>query len=1408
MGNPLCTAILTDIFGGLGGITQSALEQGAIIGISSWGFPGAGHPLIIGAFSSSGKTYNGGPFGTGAIGLPCDPFILTEQLEFINGYEVYYTDFYITGLTFFTSAGNEHSCITNGGENHDSQKQTFGNDRYLTGWKMKTGSLIDSIQFQFKLRQCLDCHATFTDTYGNSAGVSKPTLDQGRIAGISQWGFNQNGNALIIKDFNAGSLDITRPCKSFTVNQDDSITGFDIYYDTVNIHGLMFKTRNGNNYDCFPVSNPSTMNWQKESVQDNTRYLIGFTISSLTAINSMRFQFKETKCIRINIFSCKNWAYSSTTNTMQMQFMGSQGASKLFYVNEYAALPINNKDESYYIDYMSGLGNIYSISLSVNDKYGYCMRGINIDFQQSIHKPVISYNFPSTKYFGSGIVLSNTCGFSYRYLSPNVPMIRCISDRLQLNVDSKRGIYKLGIHSCISAQSDISSRAMKNNLYAVIMGKLQGINSYSATSISFLDHYIAGDINLHLVGNLIAGNTQLQTSGGNTVYSEIEGQLIGIKVEVINGDSNEIFTVVSSLWDYLATHLIDNVADLFQVSVANVAVTYTISSSFENYKYFIRFFQPVSITKSTAITVTALNTGGNTAISYTPTLSNPFTDPRVKINIYAILQSQKSLYQLPFKVIMKGTNTNWFDANTECQKKYGTSLAAVQSETEQFLIHGLLSRQPAWIGLHDLSVLTQNTWGWTDGSALTYNSWATGNPTGIGTNDCVQMSTNKGEWNNVDCRNAVVQNFICASPQWGSDTWRQFELNIDQYLPDVTMLSIGNNAAENLCIDAISVDDKAARYISNNWISTSSTSTASSLRAVFKYPVCKTELTSMRIDYDSSVSKLSESESIISGLECINNNRIISTTCDIKQEYSFSKTTSFSILSEQSTTSAYSWGTSKALTLTDSTTNSQSQSTTDEFSWGLSQSINVGAEAEIGAVFARATASINIEVGANQQWTSTNERSTSFERSNGQESTSEQSKGGEESDTNTNGHETSYETSDTVTIECAGSVEVPPSHSLSYSLMFAEYNTTITTYTDLKLTLCSAFLSPSAINSEDNYVVIKDIPGVLGHREVTACTIQFQPAKYVDNKMKCEEEKKLAISKEIGYTPRCKDDGSYDGCQCQVGGETGEVTICWCVDASGNPIDTKTMTVKSGTSFEQVCIGELRCGNSEVGALVSSLSRSSFSWLSNHPSCNGLPSNSNQHNAWCSNLQGEVDTYVQVNLGSIHAISAVATYGRACCDQYVTQYNLQYSIDGTTFISIGVNNPLNGNVDATSRALNKFDANIIAQYLKFIPVTFHLWQSMRVEAYGYQLTDSQSHIIPNIGHDVNINEHKLIDNIYDYNALSILILSSIALVITIIISVIGVCAYWFYNNWNNCNKSDNKYQSVKQFESEYEEDQV
>merc|ERR1712241_548123 len=187
---------------------------------------------------------------------------------------------------------------------------------------------------------------------------------------------------------------------------------------------------------------------------------------------------------------------------------------------------------------------------------------------------------------------------------------------------------------------------------------------------------------------------------------------------------------------------------------------------------------------------------------------------------------------------------------------------------------------------------------------------------------------------------------------------------------------------DEICIDSVTVDEEDATLITENKISSGS---ANIMMAIFKYPVCESEVIDVRVDMDSA--KIDMSKASNAGIECKNYNPLISTECNVAISRETSTTQSFSF--ERS--DGYSWGSSSSFTYGSSTT--QSITTSDEFSWGMGQSLTIGTEKEIGVdggiVSAKASLSTEIGFSANQQWTSSREETN--EKTHSEEQTQEQS---------------------------------------------------------------------------------------------------------------------------------------------------------------------------------------------------------------------------------------------------------------------------------------------------------------------------------------------------------------------------------------------------------------------------------
>ncbi|PFX30125.1 Neuropilin-1 [Stylophora pistillata] len=105
--------------------------------------------------------------------------------------------------------------------------------------------------------------------------------------------------------------------------------------------------------------------------------------------------------------------------------------------------------------------------------------------------------------------------------------------------------------------------------------------------------------------------------------------------------------------------------------------------------------------------------------------------------------------------------------------------------------------------------------------------------------------------------------------------------------------------------------------------------------------------------------------------------------------------------------------------------------------------------------------------------------------------------------------------------------------------------------------------------------------------------------------------------------------------------------------------------------------------------------------------------------SWCA---GTTDTnpYLQIDLKSLHIICAVSTQGNSQTDQWVKNYTLQISTDGTAWVDYkegGQVKFLRGNADRNSEVKHVV-YRVLTRYLRFLPQTHQGGVCMRTEVFG------------------------------------------------------------------------------------------
>ena len=159
-------------------------------------------------------------------------------------------------------------------------------------------------------------------------------------------------------------------------------------------------------------------------------------------------------------------------------------------------------------------------------------------------------------------------------------------------------------------------------------------------------------------------------------------------------------------------------------------------------------------------------------------------------------------------------------------------------------------------------------------------------------------------------------------------------------------------------------------------------------------------------------------------------------------------------------------------------------------------------------------------------------------------------------------------------------------------------------------------------------------------------------------------------------------------------------------------------TTPSPTIYYSINPTQSPFNNTIIEDLLSSLPLSSFSWTDIHASqVNCIDPRTV---GWCSGDINNPNSYLQVDLGDLFIIYSVSTWGiqdYGYGDEWIISYDIYYSTDGNIFKSY-INNPLPGNTDWNNEQENVLNPEIIAQFLRFIPINFHNRKSFRVEASG------------------------------------------------------------------------------------------
>jgi len=129
-------------------------------------------------------------------------------------------------------------------------------------------------------------------------------------------------------------------------------------------------------------------------------------------------------------------------------------------------------------------------------------------------------------------------------------------------------------------------------------------------------------------------------------------------------------------------------------------------------------------------------------------------------------------------------------------------------------------------------------------------------------------------------------------------------------------------------------------------------------------------------------------------------------------------------------------------------------------------------------------------------------------------------------------------------------------------------------------------------------------------------------------------------------------------------------------------------------------------------------------WASTHSSNMRMPHMARLEDptgAWTASVQNSLQ-YLAVDFGTEYIVTQVLTQGRQGSDEFVTEFMLEYSSDNRTWTEytneFGLTEIFTGNTDGNNVQRNNLPYPIIAHFLRFRPLRWNMFISMRVDVHG------------------------------------------------------------------------------------------
>ena len=106
--------------------------------------------------------------------------------------------------------------------------------------------------------------------------------------------------------------------------------------------------------------------------------------------------------------------------------------------------------------------------------------------------------------------------------------------------------------------------------------------------------------------------------------------------------------------------------------------------------------------------------------------------------------------------------------------------------------------------------------------------------------------------------------------------------------------------------------------------------------------------------------------------------------------------------------------------------------------------------------------------------------------------------------------------------------------------------------------------------------------------------------------------------------------------------------------------------------------------------------------------------------AWAKNQE----QWIQADLQTVHRIISVTTQGRSARNQWVTSYYVSFSQIGTVWETIST--AFEGNTDRDTKKTNLLPDNIVARYIRLLPISWTYHISMRFDVTGFAVSGTMS----------------------------------------------------------------------------------